>query len=242
MKKLSLIILSMFIGLTIFSQDVTVDEVVSKYLLAKGEKNLAAVNSLKMEGSVVRNDFMPVCYYRTRPNKYMMKFDVADLTAYRAFDGENAWYTAPWRSIINPTLLPDDQAMDLKNTADFNDPLSTWKEKKHKLNLLPDTTLEGSPHFVLELVNSITSLPTIYYIDKETNLLTKVKIERGSGEKTYVQETFYSDYREVSGIMFPFLVEVFANGYKSSSTEFDEITLNVELEDDFYSMDRYTEK
>jgi hypothetical protein len=238
MKNISILFISLVFGFTAIAQSVTVDVVVDKYCKAKGETKFAKVQSIQMDGSMVRNDVMPLTYYRTRPNKYMMKYDVADLTAYRVYDGQNAWYTAPWRNINEPTLIPEAQAKDFILLADFDDQLATWKSKGHKLTLMPEEIVSGATQYVIDLEHATSGLISTYYIDKKSYMLTKLKIIRGTGERTVTQETFYSEYKPVDGIMFPHLIDVFTNGNKTSSTEIDEIILNVKLDSDFYSMSR----
>jgi hypothetical protein len=236
MKKYGLTILAMAIGYFAMAQDV--DEIIENYCKARGEEKFAKVQSYQMEGIRVRNDVMPVFYYRTRSNKYMMQFDLGDLTAYRVFDGNIGWHTAPWRGVVNPEELPADATVALAGTADFDDQLANWKAKGYTAKLMDDEKVEDKDHYVIELL-STTGFYTLFYIDKETYLLTKNKMVRPRGEQQVTIEIFYSDYRSVDGIMFPFIVEEYSNGNRMVTTEFDEVILNPELPDDFYDMSLY---
>jgi hypothetical protein len=238
MKKYGLTILAMAIGCIAMAQDV--EDIVENYCKARGEEKFAKVQSYQMEGIRVRNDVMPAFFYRTRPNKFMMKFDVGDLTAYRTYDGEKGWYTAPWRGLVNPQEFPSDALEALANSADFDDQLANWKAKGYNAKLMDDEKVDEKDHFVIDLECSTTGLTSLYYIDKQTYLLTKTKMVRPRGEQQITIEILFSDYRSVEGIMFPFEVEESTNGARVLTTEFDEIILNPELPEDFYDMSRYT--
>jgi len=239
MKFLPVFVILLMFHFTVEAQKMTVKKVLKSYHTAKGSEVFAKINSYSMEGIVLRNDAMPVIFYRSRPNKYMMKYDVADLTAYRVFDGENAWFTAPWRGTVVPTLMPDDQALNLRLTADFDDILSTWKIKGHTMVLLPNAKFNDKDHFILEMKYKDSENIDVFYIDKQTYLLSKIEMTRKNGEKIDKNETVFMSYKSVGGIMFPFLVENYVNGFKASSIEYDEIILNVKLADDQFLMSRY---
>ncbi|NHB69521.1 DUF4292 domain-containing protein [Perlabentimonas gracilis] len=236
MKKYGLTILAMVMGFFTMAQDV--EEIIKSYCKARGEEKFAKVQSYQMEGIRVRNDVMPVSYYRSRPNKYMMKFDVGDLTAYRTYDGEKGWHTAPWRGVVNPEELPADATVALAGTADFDDQLANWKAKGYKAKLMDDEKVEDKDHYVIELF-STTGFSTLFFIDKETYLLTKIKMVRPRGEQQVTIEVLYSDYRSIEGIMFPFIIEEYTNGYRMVTTELDEVVLNPVLPNDFYNMAQY---
>lgn len=236
MKKYVLTVFAVAIGFFSMAQDV--EDIIENYRKTRGEEKFAKVQSYQMEGIRVRNDVMPALFYRSRPNKFMMKFDVGDLTAYRTYDGEKGWHTAPWRGVVNPEDLPAETTEALASTADFDDHLANWKAKGYKAKLMDDEKLEGKDHFVIELL-STTGFITLFFIDKETYLLTKNKMVRQRGEQNVTYEIFYSDYRSVDGIMFPFIIEEYSNGNRMVTTEFDEIILNPKLPADFYDMSLY---
>jgi hypothetical protein len=239
MKKIGLLIVTMVLGYSAFSQDATVQDIIENYCRARGEEKFAKLQSYQMEGIRVRNDVMPVFYYRTRPNMYMMKFDLGDMTAYRVYDGEIGWYTAPWRGVVNPEELQKEASEAIAGSSDFDDPLASWKAKGNNLKLIGDEQVEGKNHFVIEMELNTSGLTSLYYIDKETYLLTKIKMIRPRGEQNVVNEILYSDYRSVNGIMFPFIIEEYTNGSRVVTSEFDEVILNPFLPDDFYNMSRY---
>ena len=220
-------------------QSSSLSQIIEKYAKARGLSNYDNLHSLKIEGIRVRNDVMPVIYYRSRPNHYFMEYDLGDMTGYRVFDGEKAWQTAPWRGLVNPELLPNEQAEMLAKTAEFNDLLVSWEKDGHKIELLEEVTVNDRPQFVIELEFSKTGHKTKYFIDKETYLLTKTQAERTSQGRTLDIETHYSDYQSIGGIMFPFLEVEYINGNKNVTIEYEEIKLNVDLPSDFYSMERY---
>ena len=49
-------------------------------------------------------------------------------------------------------------------------------------------------------------------------------------------ETFYSDYKEVAGILFSHSVEMQLDGQTSQKVIFEKIELNVDVEDGYFKM------
>ena len=69
------------------AQEPDLESILAKYYSAVNMEKLAAVQSVVMTGTIVQQDLMPVKIYRLRPDRYLMEYDVADLTAYLGFDG-----------------------------------------------------------------------------------------------------------------------------------------------------------
>ncbi|MBL7138996.1 MAG: hypothetical protein ISS17_09505 [Bacteroidales bacterium] len=86
------------------AQELTLDEIMERYYAASRMEKLQEVNTIIMTGLRVQQDIMPLKIIRKRPNLFLMEFDVADLTAYQAYDGENAWMTAPWTGNAAPQM------------------------------------------------------------------------------------------------------------------------------------------
>ncbi len=225
-----------------YSQDVSAEYIIEKYSRANGKEKLAEVQTMIMEGVIVRNDVMPVIYYYSRPDKYMMKYDRADITAFTVYDGNNAWYTTPWTGNVIPEILSNEDAKYIKTIAEFGDMLLNAQSNAHTVTFVNEEEINGNMHYILDLEHSTTGLVMTYYVDKETLLLTQTKIERQSGENTFNQKTVYKEFKSVDGIMFPFIQELYFNDRRTSITEFEEIILNPEIDDDFYSISSFPQE
>lgn len=241
MKSIFITIIVIITASYSYSQNVSAEYIVEKYSNANGKEKLAEVRTIIMEGVIIRHDIMPVIYYRSRPDKYMMKYDRADITAYTVFDGKDAWYTAPWSGITSPEILTDDDAEYVIMTAEFGDMLMNSEILKHKVSFVKEKELNGNINYVLDVEHATTGIVMTHYVDKETLLLTKTIVERKSGENVFIQKTIYDEYKPVEGIMFPFRQELYFNDRRSSTTEFEEIILNPEINDELYSIRSFSE-
>lgn len=234
----------MFLTLTVLStgisaQDYTVETILEKYYSVNGKQEYMALKSITKEGYRIRNDIMPVKYYQMRPNKHMMIYDVADMTAFRTFDGEIAWYTAPWRGTIYPELFTEEQLEATISSFDFDPKLYTWEEQGDSIIYKGKVTIKDEEHFILELIDNQTHQKTLYFINSNTYFLTKSQSFSERDGKEVVNETIYSEYRQIDGIMFPFVEETFSNKIKVVSIEYDEIILNPKIEKDFFKIETH---
>ena len=216
------------------AQDLKLDEIISKYYKASEMEKLQNVNTVIMTGLRVQQDIMPLKIIRKRPNLFLMEFDVADLTAYQAFDGEVAWSTAPWTGNAAPQHLPESRTRDLMYQADFDGLLYNWKEKGHHLELERIDTVETELAFKIKLIRADSAIQYYLIGTKDFLLKKQVSYRTFRGEEITI-ENYFRDYRYVDGIPFAFVIETQYPG-RSVSMEFDEIKLNEPVEDEFFGM------
>ena len=145
MKKIFALLGLLFILTSaVRSQEINLDELLQKYFKAAAYDKLQKVNTIISYGTLVQQDLMPIKIVRMRPDKYLQEFDVADMTAYQAYDGSTAWMTAPWTGNPRPQPLPDDRLKDIKVKADFNGLLFHWKAKGEVVELAGTDTVDNT--------------------------------------------------------------------------------------------------
>lgn len=222
------------ISLAGLAQDLSLDQVMERYYTASEIEKMQQVNTVIMTGLRVQQDIMPLKIIRKRPNRFLMEFDVADLTAYQAFDGEQGWTTAPWTGNPAPQPLPEARNRDMMYNADFDGMLYNWKEKGNTLELTGIDTIEDGLAYRINLIRADSALQ-IYHIDTESFLLKKQTTFRTVRGEEIAIENVYDDYRMVDGIPFAFIIENRFPG-RSVSMEFDTIELNTPVEDSLFRM------
>ena len=187
------------------AQDLALEEILNRYYRSAGLDKLSKVNTVIMTGTLVQQDLMPVKIIRVRPDKYLMEYDVADLTAYQAFDGKTAWFTAPWTGNPAPLVATAERAADLANRADLEGVLFNWKEKGHELALAGRDSANGLTVYRIKVTRNDGS--TEYeFIDDAGFMLQKRLSYRIAGGKEIEVENYYRDYRNVDGIPFAFTI------------------------------------
>lgn len=233
MKKFSLLLGIMVVGSILgYAQEPTLDEVLEQHYKARKMDQFQKVQTIIQTGLRVQQDIMPLKVVNKRPNFYLMEFDVADLTAYQAYDGDSAWMTAPWTGNPAPRILHGSSADGLIRGADFDGPLYHWKEKGYQLELLGKDTVESKLAYQLKLTYP-DSTEQFYFIDCTDYLLKKRLSYRTYGDQQLPIETYYRDYEEVEGIPFAFLVETRYPG-RSIEMEVHNIELNKPIEPDYF--------
>ncbi len=229
------LVLILLAGIPVMAQELSVDELLARYYKAVGMEHLKKVNSMVMTGLMTQNDVMPVKVYRLRPDKYLMEFDIADLTAYQGYDGNTAWMTAPWTGNPKPQVMPPDRAGAMKITAEFEGILFDWKAKGHLVELAGKDTVDQVIMNKLKITKNDGGVEYLF-LDPADNLIKKRLYNRMIRGKETAMENYYSDYRPVEGIMFGFKQDTRIGGQPYNSLQFETIELNKEVDPGLFSM------
>jgi hypothetical protein len=232
----TIVVLSFLISIAsgLMAQELTLDQVLDNYFKANELDKLSQVKTIVMTGTIVQQDLMPVKIIRVRPDKYLMEFDVADMTAYQAFDGQVAWMTAPWTGNAAPQVMPPDRATDLRNRADIDGLLFNWKVKGHLAELAGKDTLNGLELFKIKITRKDGGIE-YHFIDASGFRLQKRLSYRQAGGKEVTVENFYRDYRMVDGIPFAFTVET-NNAGRVNEIQLESVELNMPVDLKIFSM------
>jgi len=216
------------------AQEMTLEQVLAGYYRAGNFEKLAGVKTVIMTGTIVQQDLMPVKIVRMRPDKYLMEYDVADMTAYMGYDGHIAWMTAPWTGNAAPQAAPAERSADLKIRADMDGVLVDATKKGHALELAGTDTLDG---VILHKIKVTRQDGSVEYecLDPSSFLIVKRIFYRQMRGQEVQVENYYQDYREVEGIPFAFTVET---RYPNFSTEmqFDSVVLDREVDVKIFEM------
>jgi hypothetical protein len=218
----------------VMAQEMTLDKLLENYYRAGNFGKLGAVKTVIMTGSIVQQDLMPVKIIRMRPDKYLMEYDVADMTAYLGYDGDTAWLTAPWTGNADPQVAPAERTTDLKVRADLDGVLVDASEKGHKLELSGTDTLDGAILYKIKVTRKDGGVE-YDCIDAGTfRLVKRITTRQMRGQEVRV-ENYYRDYREVEGIPFAFTVET---RYPNFSTEmqFDSLLIDRPVDPKVFEM------
>lgn len=236
MKKGVIVFFVIFLaGITLFAQEPGIDEILSKHYMATGMEKLKGINTVVMLGTIIQNDAMPVKITRMRPDKYLMEFDVMDMSTFQAYDGVVAWSTAPWTGNAKPQPMPEDRARDLRSRADFEGILVNWKEKGHTVELSGIDTVENVLVYRLNVTKKDGGTEN-QYLGTRDYLLKKRSYTRMSRGKELQVEVFFRDYRQVGGIPFPYQQDTYLGGQLYNSVQIDEVLLNEPVDVKIFSM------
>ncbi len=237
MKKLSCVLTAAIILLTGISiQAQTLEEILAKHFETIGQDKLIKVQSLVTKGKLIQGSMeIPITGYQKRPDKTRMEGTFQGMTFTSGYDGKDGWHLNPFAGDTLPRPATDEENDQLKEQADIDGMLYNYKEKGYKLELAGTDTMEGQKVYLLKLTKPNGNVYT-HYMDAENYVIlktvSKVKVKDVEREV----ETYYSDYKPVEGIIFPFSTESKMGGNTVAQFVFDSISLNEEIPDSIFEM------
>jgi hypothetical protein len=242
MKKIKTLAISAFFALTaVASQAQTVDEILTKYFANTGGKEKwAAIKSIKMTGKVKAQAMeLPVVLLQGADGKTKMSANFQGKEFVQmAFDGTTAWSTN--QMTMKAEKMEGEDAENIKQdaVADFPDPFIDYKVKGYKVELEGKETVEGTECFKIKLTKKPQKVEgkeeenvVTYFFDTQNYvpIMSRTMVKKGQ-MKGMSQESLFSDYQEVNGLMFPFTISYRMNGQTGQSITMEKIETNVTLD------------
>ena len=234
MKNIVLLVIFVLgIVLLQYVQSHSVDEIIKKYLDARGgHHKLNAIRSIYMEGSRRMMDTeIPVKITIVQDKLYRNDFKFKDLPGFSIITPKEGWAFIPTRS-INAEPIPFNRVSTMQLQLDIAGPLVNYKAKGHKVELQGKESIDGKEAYKLKIALS-NNEEIYYYIDKESSLLIQSK-QINVNDPTQEIITNYSDYKLFDGIMFPQTIANPGGGMMAGSTTFDTIVINKTIDENQY--------
>src|SRR5216684_5414619 len=227
------ITLLLFLPLAATAQ--TADEIVKKVLDARGgAEKIKSVQSERVSGHVSFSRGMEGTFVveLKRPLKMHVEISIEGQTIIRVYDGKSSGWT------INPFLENKDvqplSSEDLKNISDesdFDGPLMDYETKGNQIELAGKEALDDKPVYRLKLTKSNGDI-RFYFFDASSFLLLKWEGSRKNGDQDIPWECFFSDFRDVHGLKFPFRLDQGSPGTDIRQTlTTDKVEINPRIDD-----------
>ena len=234
----NIVLLVLFVLGIVFMQFVqaqTVDDVINKYVEARGGKDkLNSITSLYMEGSrqMMGNEVL-VKVTTVQGKLFRTDFELGNTTGYTIVTPTEGWSFVPMQSPkVEP--IPADRLKGMQGQLDINSPLIDYAAKGNKAELQGKETIDGKEAYKIKLTTA-DGRETFLYIDTKTNLLIQTKQTRtGQNGKSVDIITNYSDYKSFDGIMFTQTIANPGAGMMGGSTTFDTIVVNKPIDESQY--------
>ena len=179
---------------------------------------------------------LPFVLEKKRPRKLRIESVFANDTAVQVYDGTNGWKLRPYlgRRDVEP-YTPE----ELKSAAfdsDLDGPLVDYATKGNKVELEGVEKVENHDAYKLKLTLKGGQVQHIW-VDAENFLDVKVEGTpvRMNGKMRPVS-IYLRDYKDVSGLMIPYVMETEVQGYKETHSIFIEnVVVNPKLEDSLFT-------
>ncbi|HEX5168218.1 MAG TPA: hypothetical protein VFW11_03535 [Cyclobacteriaceae bacterium] len=227
-KKSLLLFTLALIAFTAHAQ--TADQVIAGYVSFIGGKHAwHRIKTMMIHGTY---DYGGMKFnfdsYAKSPNRY--KFIVGENEKYYAqgFNGTRGWKIDAFNDEKTPTILTGSAALSMVNEADveLEDALINYESKGHQAVLEGMDTVEQKVCFKIKFVRKNGDLE-YYYFDAETSkLMMKKALSKNPEMQGEWLTTFYSDYRNISGIKVPFNVVRKLNEQVILTTMVEKVILN----------------
>lgn len=184
------------------------EEIVRRHVEAKGgAEAIAAVTSLRIRGNYTAfGDAAPFELVKARPQLYRFDHRALGSDVTYAFDGTEAWWINSAMGYEWAVAPPLPERRFIFSESLFDDPLIDAASRGITLRAGGAGDLDGSP-----TVTVVATLPDgaeeTWHLDPATWLEVKRESVGADYGRALGCTTYYSDFRRVEGVMYPFRVE-----------------------------------
>jgi outer membrane lipoprotein-sorting protein len=212
----------------------TLSEILAKAYTARGGLiHLHAMQAQRVTGTIsFGNDASgPFFVEMKRPLKMHMELTVQNQTIVRIFDGKDGWANNPFAGKASLDTMGEEDVKNIAEEADFDGPLVDYRKKGSQLALVGKDKIEDKDVWRLKLTTRSGDV-RYYLLDATTYLPVKWEGKRRADGKELPIESYFSDYRDVGGLKFPFRID--SGGSATDLTQkiiVDKIEVNPQLPD-----------
>jgi outer membrane lipoprotein-sorting protein len=186
----------------------TVDDIIYKHIRAMGgAEKIAQLKGVKISATMkVMNMEMPVTTTIVQDKAFRTETKAQGMTIIQAVNGNTGWMINPMGGQTKATVMPEEAVKSLNSQKDITG-LYNYKEKGYKLTLDGEEDLDGAKVYkVTATLNS--GVKQVNYISKDTFYILKIEASMPVEGQLIKTESTQSDFRQVDGIVFPFVLEV----------------------------------
>jgi hypothetical protein len=171
---------------------------------------------------------LPFVMELARPRKQRLELQFNGQTAIQVYDGTNGWKLRPFlnRREVEPYTADEMKKASLQ--TDLDGPLVDYAAKGTQVELTGMEKVEGRDTYNLKLTLKNGESMHVW-IDAKTFLETKMEGQPRQLDGTlHPVEVYYRDYRDVSGLQIPFLLETKVLPVQKTATGFRDTPVPVE--------------
>ncbi|MBN2631994.1 MAG: hypothetical protein JXR66_00455 [Bacteroidales bacterium] len=240
MKRALILLISIIVTGQLFSQELTVDDVISKYLKAIGQDNLMKVKTIKTTGKANQGGIeFKITSYEKRPDCDRAEMEIQGVKIILVRDKDTGWMINPVTGSADPQDLPAEAIKSIIDESsedpviNWDNPFYTWKEIGVKPELSGKEGIGGIPVYNIKFTYK-DGHSVNFFIDADKFILLSQKSTKTTQGQTYESETKYSDYRNVSGVLYPSKIESFVNGQLSNSAVSETVEFDLVFNDSLF--------
>ena len=141
-----------------------------------------------------------------RPGRVRTTIHFSQGVLIQGYDGHTVWGLNPFQGDTAPHPLEAGTAKNVIAGGDLDGPLLDYAAKGNRVSLVGVDTADGHPAYALRVVRPDSTDDT-YFVDTTSFLQVKWQGHRVMDGKPVVFETYFRDYRRVSGVMVAFRLD-----------------------------------
>lgn len=220
---------------------VDVNQIIEKNISARGGLNAwREIQTMTMTGKLdagsKKNAQLPFVMKLKRPRMSRLEIEFAGNTAVQVYDGTKGWKVRPF---LGRNEVEDYSSAELQAAADeqeLDGPLIDHEAKGIGVELVGNESVEGHDAYKLKLTLKNGDVRHVW-VDAQSFLEIKMEgVPRKLDRKLHKVEVYYRDYRRVSGLMIPFLLETVVENVKPSHKMIiEQVVVNSRLEDNAFA-------
>ena len=239
-RATSLCVLGLFLigSFATQAQSQSADDILKKMIDAMGGRSaLEKIKDTTISGTMDLTQMGlsgALTIYQKEPNKSRFDIEVMGMVITQACDGEIAWMVNPQTGMTEE--MPEQAAEYMKRESLGNSVFLDPKKFGITFTYKGKENIEGKDYLVLEQAFA-DGFTTTMFIDPGTYLVFKGKGKTLNNMGVEVEaETFFSDYKEVDGLMIAHSLLSFQGGEEFMTLTITEVKFNSELEDSLFTM------
>ncbi|NQU35387.1 MAG: hypothetical protein HQ521_19345 [Bacteroidetes bacterium] len=231
----------LLLSITSITKAQDVDEIITLHLQAHGElTKWDQIESMKITGRFtafsVEDDFYAI---KTKDGKYYSELKLGQFDVIEAFNGETGWTIDPWQEFTFPRKLNKSEQNVFLQKAEFFTPFYNYKENGCEVELIGKQVVDGIDVYVINLVRPDGNTET-WYLDADTYLEYKRESLWVDFAYGVPAETYFDDFREIDGLIIPFLTEK-TFWQRDRVLQIEDIEFNVDVDENLFVMPRSAE-
>jgi outer membrane lipoprotein-sorting protein len=184
---------------------------------------------------------LPFLLELKRSHKSRFELEFENDKALQVYDGVHGWKLRPYLNRRDVEPFTPDELRSASMEADLDGPLVDYAAKGSRVDLEGTDRVEGRDAYRLKVTVKGGETRHIW-VDAQTFLETKIEgIPRRMDGKIRAVEVYYRDYRNVGGLMVPYVLETAVQGVRQShKMTIESVQVNPKLDDSLFTAPKST--
>jgi hypothetical protein len=186
----------------------TADDIVSKYIAhTGGVKNWKTLSTIVSNGEYNYGGMpFPFTTYSRVPDSYKLVVPYNGKYYAQAYVAGKGWKIDAFKNETRPTQLEGAAARAMANEADveLENVFINYKRKGHIVSLHGEDSVIDRKCYVIVLTRKSGETEKYYFDHQSYSLVMKEAKAKNPEMGGAILNIYYSDYREIGGVMFPF--------------------------------------